>query len=86
MCTQLTYVTQMPNEGPVDFLLGYTELKDKLILTSKPSREIVHYEVLVSRLFLRSLKKGLDSNLILQEIRTVLRSQGVTDEDILSFT
>ena len=76
----------MPNEGPVDFLPGYTELKEKLILISKPSREFVHDEVLVSSLFLRNLKKGLDSNLILQEIRTVLRSQGVTDEDILSFT
>ena len=76
----------MPNEGPVDFLLGYTELKEKLILISKPSREFVHDEVLVSSLFLRNLKKGLDSNLILQEIRTVLRSQGVTDEDIFTFT
>ena len=43
-------------------------------------------EVLVSRLFLRSAKRDSESNLILQEIRPMLRSQEVTDEDILSTT
>ena len=43
-------------------------------------------EVLVLRLFLRSAKRDSESNLILQEIRPMLRSQEVTDQDILSTT
>ena len=86
LCAQLTSISQMPNEGPVDFILRCIELREKLILTSKTSGEIEYDVVRVSRLFLRSVKKGLESNLILQEIRPVLRSQGVTDEDILSAT
>ena len=86
MWAQLTSITQMPNKGSVDFILRYTGLKEKLILTSKTSAEIVSDEVLVSRLFLRSVEEGLDSNLILQELKPVPRSQGVTDEDMLSAT
>ena len=55
-------------------------------MTSKTSGEIQYDEVLVSRLFLRSVERGLESNLILQEITQVLWSKGVTDEDILSAT
>ena len=86
LCAQLTSISQMPNEGPVDFILRCIELREKLILTSKTSGEIEYDVVRVSRLFLRSVKKGLENNLILQEIRPVLRSQGVTNEDILSAT
>ena len=76
----------MPNEGPADFILRYIELREKLILTSKTSGDIEYDEVLVSRLFLRSVERGIENNLILQEIRPVLRSQGVNDEDMLSAT
>ena len=92
LCAQLTSISQMPNEGPVDFILRCIELREKLILTSKTSGEIEYFTSFfeyfrrVSRLFLRSVKKGLENNLILQEIRPVLRSQGVTNEDILSAT
>ena len=74
----------MPNEEPVGFILRCIELREKLILTFKTNGEIEYDEVLVSSLFLRF--RDLKNNLILQEIRPVLRSQGVTDEDILSAT
>ena len=58
----------------------------KVFLTSKTSGEIEHDEVIVSQLFLTSVERGLESNLILHAKRPVPRSQGVTDEDILSYT
>ena len=76
----------MPNERPADFILRCIELRGKLILTFKTSGEIEHDQILVSGVFLRSVESGLESNLNLQEIIPVLRSQGVTDEDILSAT
>ena len=76
----------MPNERPADFILRCIELRGKLILTFKTSGEIEHDQILVSGVFLRSVESGLENNLNLQEIRPVLRSQGVTDEDILSAT
>ena len=86
LCAQLTSLNQMPNEGVVDFILRCIELREKLTLTSKRSGEIEYDEVLVSCLFLRSAEIRLESSLILQEIRPVLRSEGVTDEDTLSAT
>ena len=82
LCAQLTSITQMPNEVSVDFILRYIELREKLILTSKTSGEmkLEYDEVLVSRLFLKSVERGSESNLILHEIRPVLRSQGVPVE------
>ena len=72
----------MPNEVSVDFILRYIELREKLILTSKTSGEmkLEYDEVLVSRLFLKSVERGSESNLILHEIRPVPRSQGVPVE------
>ena len=74
LCAQLTSITQMPNEGLIDFILRCTELSEKLILKSKPIGEIEYGEVLVSRLLLRSVERSLKSNLILQKIKPVLRS------------
>ena len=45
--------------------ISCTELREKPILTSKTSGEIEYDEVLVSRLFLRSMEKGLEINLTL---------------------
>lgn len=73
-------ITQMPNEGPVDFILKCIELREKIILTSQTSGEIEYDEVIVSHLFLRSVEKCSQSNFILQEIRPMLKYQGVTDE------
>ena len=86
LCAQLTSLTQMPNEGLVDFILRCIELREKLTLTSKRSGEIEYDEVLVSCLFLRGAEIRLESSLILQEIRPVRRSEGVTDEDTPSAT
>ena len=62
------------------------ELREKLILISKTSGEIEYDKVFVSSLFLRSLKRGLESNLILQKKWPMLRAQEKTNEDILSAT
>ena len=73
-------ITQMPNEGPVDFILKCIELREKIVLTSQTSGEIEYDEVIVSHLFLRSVEKRSQSNFILQEIMPMLRYQGETDE------
>ena len=86
LCAQLTSIPQMRNEGPINFILRCIELREKLILSSKTRGEIEYNEVLVSRLFLRSVERGLESNLLLQEIRPALRSQEETNEEILSAT
>ena len=79
-------ITQIPNEEPVDFIMRCIELKEQIILTSQTSAEIKYDEGFVSRLFLRSVEKRSESDFILQEIRPVIRYQGVTDEYILSTT
>ena len=76
----------MPNEELVDFILRCIELREKLVLTSKTSGENKYDEILATGLFLSSVEKGLGSNSILQQIRLALRSQGLTNEDILSGT
>ena len=75
----------MPNEGLINFTLRCIELREKLILIIKTNGEL-EYEVLVSCLFFRSVEGGLEIILVLQETRSVLRSQSVTDEPILSVT
>ena len=75
LCEQLTSITQMLNEGPVDFILRCIELREKLILTSKTSGETKYDKVLVSCLSLSKVERGLESNLILQEKTPVFGSK-----------
>ena len=56
--------------------MRYIEQREEPFPTSKTSGEIEYDEVLVSRLFFRIVERGLESNLILKEIRPMLRSQG----------
>ena len=56
--------------------MRYIEQREEPFATSKTSGEIEYDEVLVSRLFFRIVERGLESNLILKEIRPMLRSQG----------
>ena len=75
-------LNNVPNEGPADFIQRRIDLRKKLLLTSKTSGEIEYDEVLVSGLSLKSMERGLESNLIVQKIRPVLRTeQGISLKD-----
>lgn len=65
----------MLNERPLYFILRCIKLTKKLILTSAANGEIEYDEVRVSGMFLRSVERGLESNLTLQEIKPVLEEQ-----------
>ena len=62
------------------FIVRCIELKEKLILTFIASRQINF--IFFSRLFLVNVIRGLEINLILQEINLVTTPQGVTIEKI----
>ena len=62
------------------FIVRCIELKEKLILTFIASRQINF--IFFSRLFLVNVIRGLEINLILQEINLVTTPQGVTNEKI----
>lgn len=64
------------------FIVRCIELKEKLILTFIASRQINF--IFFSRLFLVNVIRGLEINLILQEINLVTTPQGVTNEEIYS--
>ena len=55
LCAQLTSITQMLNEGLLNFILTCIKIREKLFLTSKESGEIEYDEVLTSCLSLRSV-------------------------------
>lgn len=84
LCAQLTAATQMSNESVIDFILRCIELREKLVLSSKTSGEIEYNEALVQKLFLRTLERGLESSAVLQELRPLLKSKTVLDEDLLT--
>ena len=65
------------------FIVRCIELKEKLILTFIASRQInLIIFFFFSRLFLTNVVRGLEINLILQEIKLVTTSQGVTNEEV----
>ena len=78
----------MPNETPVapaDFVLGCTELQEKLLL-SKTSGEVQYDAHLVKKLFLHTLERSSEGVNVLQEVRSVFRHPDTKVEQILSVT
>ena len=67
------------------FIVRCIELKEKLILKFIASRQInliFFFSFFFSRLFLTNVVRGLEMNLILQEIKLVTTSQRVTSKEI----
>ena len=59
-------------------------LRQNLIVLSKsPAAEIKYDQVLVQRLFLKSLETGLTSKIIMADVKPLLRNPIVLDEDLI---
>ena len=83
LCSKLTSLVQLSEETPYSFVMRCIEVRQKLLIASTKS-DIPYDTKLVSKLFQRTLENGLSSSYVLQEIKLLLKSDAMTDEDLIA--
>ena len=84
LCQHLSSITQGSQETVAQFVYHAMSLRQNLIVLSKsPAAEIKYDQVLVQRLFLKSLETGLTSKIIMADVKPLLRNPIVLDEDLI---
>ena len=81
---QLATIFQRPKETAQQFLLRARDLRNKVGFASKESDCEVYYdEPLIQKTFMKSFETGLREDILAANLRTILRSSPLTDEDLM---
>jgi hypothetical protein len=81
---QLATIFQHPKETAQQFLLRALDLRNKVGFASKESDCEVHYdEPLIQNTFMKSFETGLRDDILAANLRPILRSSPLTDEDLM---
>ena len=81
---QLATIFQHPKETAQQFLLRALDLRNKVGFASKESDCEVHYdEPLIQKTFMKSFETGLRDDILAANLRPILRSSPLTDEDLM---
>ena len=81
---QLATIFQHAKETAQQFLLRALDLRNKVGFASKESDCEVHYdEPLIQKTFIKSFETGLRDDILAANLRPILRSSPLTDEDLM---
>ena len=82
--SNLQQVCQQSNESPQQFLLRALDLRNKVNFASQESDCEFNYGLsLVQKTFVKSFETGLRDDILASNLRATLRTQGLTDEELM---
>ena len=80
----LATIFQQPKETAQQFLLRALDLRNKVGFTSKESEcEVQYDEPLIQKTFNKSFETGLRDDILAANLRPILRTSGLTDEELM---
>ena len=81
---QLATVFQQSNESPQQFLLRALDLRNKVNFASQELDCEFNYGLsLIQKTFVKSFETGLRDDILASNLRATLRTQGLTDEELM---
>jgi len=84
LCQSLTSITQSSQESAVQFLYRAMELRQRVLLSSgSPGSSVKYDKVLVQQIFLKTIETGLSSEVVLNDVKSLLRDNKISDEDLI---
>ena len=83
LANNLTSMVQFPSKSSYVFVMRCIEMRQKLIMSSDKA-DIKYDRALVQKLFLRTLERESLSEVVVQEVKHLLRQDSVCDEELLS--
>lgn len=80
----LATIFQQPKETAQQFLLRVLDMRNKVGFASKESEcEVQYDEPLIQKAFMKSFETGLRDDILAANLRPILRTSGLTDEDLM---
>ena len=83
LANNLTSMVQFPSESSYAFVMRCIEMRQKLIMSSDKA-DIKYDRALIQKLFLRTLERGILRQVVVQEVKHLLRQDSLCDEELLS--
>ena len=81
---QLATTCQNPKETPQQFLLRALDIRNRVIFSSQEDDCEFNYGIpLIQNTFLKSFETGLRDDILTTNLRSTLRSPGVSDEELM---
>ena len=82
LCSKLISMVQIPEKSEYQYVIRCIEIRQKVILTSSKS-DIKYDKELVRKIFYHTLKRGLLSLYVIQEIKSLVRNNA-SDGDLIA--
>ena len=81
---ELSVICQSPKESPQKFLFRALDLRNKVLFVSQEDDSKFDYGFpLVQNTFLKSLETGLRDDILVTNLRPILRTPDISDEDLM---
>ena len=81
---ELSVICQSPKESPQKFLFRALDLRNKVLFVSQEDDSKFYYGFpLVQNTFLKSLENGLRDDILVTNLRPILRTPDISDEDLM---
>ena len=81
---ELSEICQSPKESPQKFLFRALDLRNKVLFVSQEDDSKFDYGFpLVQNTFLKSLETGLRDDILVTNLRPILRTPDISDEDLI---
>ena len=81
---ELSVICQSPKESPQKFLFRALDLRNKVLFVSQEDdSKFDHGFPLVQNTFLKSLETGLRDDILVTNLRPILRTPDISDEDLM---
>ena len=84
LCNTMTNMLQFPEESVYTFVMRCLEVRQKILLVSEKSCDLSYSPGFINKLFLRTIERGVSHLFVVQEIKSLLRSENVCDEVLLA--
>ena len=82
---ELSVICQSPKESPQKFLFRALDLRNKILFVSQEDDSKFDYGFpLVQNTFLKSLETGLRDDILVTNLRPILRTPDISDEDLIN--
>ena len=83
LANNLTSAVKFPSKSSYAFVMKCIEMRQKLIMSSDKA-DIKYERALIQKLFLRTPERGILSQVVVQEVKHLLRHDSMCDEELLS--
>ena len=84
LCNTMANMLQFPEESVYAFVMQCLEVRQKILVVSETSFDLSCSPGFINKLFFRTVERDVSNPFVVQELKPLLRSENVLDEELLA--